>query len=348
MAIITIIGAGMMGSAMSVPARDNGHEVRLVGTHLDVDIINTLKATGEHPKMRRMLPAGISFHQIEEVDAALEGTEFVICGVSSFGVEWFGAEMLPKIPDGVPVLSITKGLQVEEDGTLITFPQVFASMLPQGRSLSLNAVGGPCTSYELADRHQTEVVFCGNDMEVLRRLRELLTTAYYHISTSTDVLGVEVAVALKNAFALGVTMAIGMAEKADGNGCVEHYNAEAALFGQSVKEMGKLLALLGGGPENLAYGIGDLYVTVFGGRTRLLGTLLGRGLSFTTAMGKLDGITLESVVIARRIMQALKARADAGKADLRDYPLLAHVAAVIEEGAQVDIPWEAFAGSGRQ
>ena len=79
-----------------------------------------------------------------------------------------------------------------------------------------------------------------------------------------------------------------------------HYNSQAALFGQSVREMRKLLALVGGGDDNIVYGAGDLYVTVFGGRTRLIGTLLGRGMSFPEAMEELDGITLESIVIATR------------------------------------------------
>ena len=46
MAIVTIVGAGMMGSALAFPARENGNEVRLVGTHLDREIIETSRATG--------------------------------------------------------------------------------------------------------------------------------------------------------------------------------------------------------------------------------------------------------------------------------------------------------------
>ena len=50
MAVVTIIGAGMMGSALAFPARENGNEVRLVGTHLDREIIDVSRATGRHPK----------------------------------------------------------------------------------------------------------------------------------------------------------------------------------------------------------------------------------------------------------------------------------------------------------
>lgn len=342
MAVITIIGAGMMGSAMSIPARDNGHQVRLVGTHLDTEIINALQETGMHPKLRRTLPEQIQYYPIDGVETALLGAELVICGVSSFGVEWFGSQMLPKIPQGVPLLSITKGLELLPSHTLRPFPEVFEHMLPSDRGISCNAVGGPCTSYELADRHQTHVVYCGRDIAILQRIRALMQTPYYHISLSTDITGVEIAVALKNAYALGVSLAIGLAEQSEGIGCVPHYNAQAALFSQSVREMCGLLALLGGKPENICYGAGDLYVTIFGGRTRLLGTLLGRGLSFPKAMQELSGVTLESVAIASRIAQAVRTMAAKGQTNLNAYPLLIHIDEIINGDAQVNIPWEKF------
>ena len=53
MATVTIIGSGMMGSALAFPARENGHEVRLVGTHLDREIIDACRKTGRHPKFKR-------------------------------------------------------------------------------------------------------------------------------------------------------------------------------------------------------------------------------------------------------------------------------------------------------
>ena len=64
MAVITIIGAGMMGSGMSRPARDNNHEVRLVGTPLDREIITEARRSGRHVPMKRQLPDGIKYFQI--------------------------------------------------------------------------------------------------------------------------------------------------------------------------------------------------------------------------------------------------------------------------------------------
>ena len=129
MAVITIIGSGMMGSALAFPARENGHEVRLVGTHLDREIIDTCCRTNRHPKFTKDFPAGCSFHQIEEVDEALQGAELVICGVSSFGVEWFRDEILPRIPDKILLLTVTKGLMDFPDGKLLPYPYLWQEKL---------------------------------------------------------------------------------------------------------------------------------------------------------------------------------------------------------------------------
>ena len=156
MKTITIVGAGMMGSALSVPASDKGNTVKIVGTPLDRDIIEYATKNHEHPTMKRKLPDEIRYFQIEDIKQALEGTDFVICGVSSFGVEWFANEVLPLVPAGVPVLSVTKGLIEHEDGSLETFPHYWRSK--PSKALSFNAIGGPCTSYELADRQHSSVV----------------------------------------------------------------------------------------------------------------------------------------------------------------------------------------------
>ena len=150
MSIITIVGAGMMGSAIGFPARENGHEVRLVGTHLDREIIDHARKTNTHLTLNRPFPEGFKFYQIEHLEEAMQGADVLVGGVSSFGVDWFAENILPKVPETLPVLSITKGMQDLEDGTMISFPHLYAQRLGD-KKLCLNAVGGPCTSYELAD-----------------------------------------------------------------------------------------------------------------------------------------------------------------------------------------------------
>ena len=337
MSIITVIGSGAMGSAMSFPARENGHAIRLVGTMLDREIIDHAGKTNYHLNLKRTLPDGVEFYQLEELSRALEGADLIISGVSSFGVNWFADEVIPLLPAEIPVLSVTKGMFNLEDGSLISCPGLYSQKAP-GRSFC--AVGGPCTSYDLADRDQTHVCFCGGNIDELRAMKEMLETYYYNISLTTDVEGLECAVAMKNAYAMAVTLAVGVSLK---DGGVEHFNSQAALFSQSVKEMLKLLSLNGFGSDSIVFGAGDLYVTIKGGRNRKLGILLGQGHSFESAMEELSGVTVESISIIDSAETAVRAFIKAGKADEKDFPLLLHLHEIIKHGAKADIPWKAFA-----
>ena len=107
--------------------------------------------------------------------------------------------------------------------------------------------------------------------------------------------------------------------------------------------MAKLLKLQGAGTlDNLCVGAGDLYVTVYGGRTRLVGILLGRGLNIDEAKAELNGVTLESLVVAVRVARAVKKLAADGKVNVEDFPLLMHVDDILTNKAGVNIPWEKF------
>lgn len=344
MALITIVGSGMMGSALAFPARENGNEVRLVGTHLDREIIDNARKNNRHLKFHRDFPDGVQFYQIEELEQALAGADLVIGGVSSFGVEWFGDYVLPRIAEGTPLLTVTKGLMDMPDGRLLTYPDLWQQKLDElGKHLPLCAVGGPCTSYELVAHDQTEVAFCGRDMQALELARSLMHTDYYHISLSTDVVGIESAVALKNGYALGIALTIGVNQRAFGLDSELHFNSQAAAFGQSAKEMYHLLCAQGvQDMNNLWVGVGDLYVTVYGGRTRLVGILLGRGLDIDEAKAELNGVTLESLVVAVRVARAVRIRAQKGELKLSDFPMLMHVDDILSHHAPVNIPWEQF------
>lgn len=352
MSIIAIVGSGMMGSALAFPLTRNGHEVRLVGTPLDREIIETCKKTGQHPKFTRPFEGNISYHQIEELSEALSGADAVIGGVSSFGVDWFGENVLPVIPENVPVLTVTKGLYDLPDGRLMTYPALWSERLAKkGMKRRLCAVGGPCTSYELVAEDQTEVTFCSEDREALELFKKLMATDYYHISLTDDVTGVESAVALKNGYALAIALTIGLNIAKRGNDEL-HFNSQAAVFGQSVKEMSRLLDYQYSCEDkfrtsadilnNFTLGAGDLYVTVYGGRTRKVGILLGEGLSLEEAKEKLAGVTLESLVVAERVARAVKAASAAGKLREEDFPILTHVDRLMRGEESAELPWEKF------
>jgi glycerol-3-phosphate dehydrogenase (NAD(P)+) len=346
MTSIAIIGAGMMGTALCWPLNDNHHDVRLVGTHLDKDIIDSLRATGYHPRLERHIPEEVKSFYREQLEGAVQGAEVVVNGVSSFGIPWFIEEVGPYLKPEVPVLAVTKGLVDLPDGSLQVLPEYINAHLPErlrGR-ISLNAIGGPCTALELAARRKTCVVFCGEDPATLEILKKLFAGPYYHVWTSTDVIGVETCAALKNAYALAVGIIVGMMEQAGPDGLAWMYNPQAAVFSQSCREMRRFLEISGGGVENVSWlpGVGDLYVTIYGGRTRMLGKMLGQGVSYPEARGRLAGVTLESVEIITRVGRALSKLKQRGLVKPNELPLIEHLYRVIHEGEPVNLPWELF------
>lgn len=356
MAIITVICSGMMGSAITFPAAENGHTIRLVGSPIDTEIIDYGKKTGAHLTLTQYrknndkigideplyMSSTTSFHYFEEMEECIKDADLIICGVSSFGMDWFCENVIPKLPEKTPLLSISKGMidDGENKGHLISYPEYMLRFTD--KDLKIYAVGGPCTSYELMVQDPTQVTFCGPDMETLRWLKSLFERDYYNISLSTDLHGVECAVALKNAYALGVALAIGLSYRREGK-MLEHYNSQAALFMQASREMYMLLDVFESTAErNIFVGLGDLYVTVFGGRNRKLGALLGQGYTYNESMEKLPGITMEGVVISRRTAKAVEQLADAGKVNAADFPLLWHIKELLDDEVTVNVPWKAF------
>lgn len=337
---ITIIGAGQMASALSFPAFENGHEVCIVGTPLDRTIIDSLKESCYHPKLQKKLHDGIKYYQFEEMADAIDRADLIVCGVSSFGVEWFAQHVIPKIPTHVPLLSVTKGMYLNPDDSLITYPQYWNNAAEQ--KLSISAIGGACASYELAAHVHSVVTYCGDNLSTLQFLKQLLETEYYHIHLATDAFSLEFAVAIKNLYALAVCLAVGMAESRDGEG-VLHYSTEAALFSQSVLEMNRLIVFFGGSQDSLSCGICDLYGTIYGGRTRKIGTLLGKGIGIDEAMARLSGETLESIVVSKRVAQAIRTMVKEGSVISDKFPLLVLVDSLVS-GAQTftQIDWSKF------
>ncbi len=341
MSIVTLIGSGQMASALTFPLFENGHEIRLVGSPLDDEIIDRLRKDDYHVNLRRTLHSGVKYFKLNQVEEALKNADLVVCGVSSFGVDWFADEILPILDESVPLISVTKGMLDNEDGSLTTYPEYWENKLPKDSKLKIYAIGGPCTARDLSDHDYSFVGFCGRDMSELRRIRGFFETDYYMISLTEDVVGLESAVALKNGYALGTALAIGMAEKLGDDG-VAHNNSESALFQESVREMMDLLRVIGGGIDNIMFAAGDLNVTVAAGRSRTVGLLLGKGYTIEEATEQLKGETLEAVVIATRTARAVKALAKRGKLELKDFPLLMHVDELLNKGAKLNIPWKEF------
>lgn len=354
MAIATIVGAGFMGTATAWPLADNGHTVRLVGTHLDREIIASCKERGFHPKLQRELPGGVHPYFVEEIAQALDGAEIIVSGVNSLGVHWIGRTIGPYVHPGLMIIAITKGLELDAQGNLAILPDVLRTALPGSirDEVALAAIGGPCIAGELAGRRQTCVVFGCRDDSAAERLAAAFRTPYYHIWTTTDLVGLEYGAALKNAYTLGVALALGVLQQSGGpdSAGAQMHNLAAACFGQACTEMERLIRVAGGTPS-FAYGLpgaGDLYVTCMGGRTVRLGTLLGKGLSLREARGHLEGVTLESAEIVRVMGQALPHLVRRGPIRPDELPLLRALIDVIVHERPLNVLPDVFFGAARR
>lgn len=348
MATITVLGAGMMGSALCVPLCDRGHDVRLVGTHLDEPIIASLRETGRHPRLEVELPAALKPFDAAELPRALARADLVALGVSSAGIEWAAAQLAPLLRAGQPLFMITKGL-AWDGARLRAFPDMVRERLAPGGRADLwpAAIAGPCIAGELARRVPTCVVLAGRNDQTLAAIAAELRTDYYHLWTSTDVVGVEICAALKNAYAMGVAFGLGMHRRAGGApGSVAMHNVEAAVFAQAIVELRRLVVLLGGNEQSVGGlpGVGDLDVTTNGGRTGRFGALLGEGLDLDEAVERMSGATLECLEIIAVVRPAVRSLRAEGRLGSDELPLFDHLAEVVLERAPVALPLERFFG----
>jgi glycerol-3-phosphate dehydrogenase (NAD(P)+) len=349
MAVVVILGAGVMGSALAVPLADNGHDVRLVGTHLDREIIDAIRATGVHPGLERELPSSVRAHQVEELEAAFEDAEIVLSGVNSAGVDWAGERLAALLRPGQLVIAIAKGVRAEENGDLRILPDVLAdAVAPDVRSrVGWAGIIGPSIAGEVAARRDSCVVFCGRDATVLDRLAEAFRTDWYHVWTSVDFVGSEICAAAKNCYALGIGLAEGELERrGEADSPDRAHNYEAALFAQSAGEIRQWVSLLGGQPDAALWlpGVGDLYVTSTGGRNVRVGRMLGSGLRFTEAAARLGNPTLEGASAIEVFGKALGRLTERGVVAPDDFPVMRHLHEVVALERPLSIPWSRFFG----
>ena len=348
MSTATILGAGVMGTATSWPLSDNGHEIRLVGTHLDRHIIQSCKEENIHPRLNRKLPKNVTPYYLEELETALDGADFILSGVNSMGVHWIGQRLAPFVKAGTKIIAITKGLEASDNGDLLILPEVMRSELPEEvrGQVSLAAIGGPCIAGELAGRRQTCVYFGSRDMETAQYLTEIFRTSYYHVTPTNDIVALELAVALKNAYALGVGLASGLLNKFGGvdEGGAHMHNTAAALFARGAAEIHLVLETMGANAD-FAYGlpgIGDMYVTSTGGRSVTVGRLLGEGKTFKEVREIMKGETLEAVMIIEQMAKALPKLEARGLITSDQLPLMQTLVDTVVKGKSLQLDFDHF------
>ncbi|MFO8064758.1 MAG: NAD(P)H-dependent glycerol-3-phosphate dehydrogenase [Spirochaetota bacterium] len=348
MATIAIVGAGVMGSAVAFPLSDNGHEVRLVGTHLDTHIISSVQSSGYHPALRRSMPKAVTAYQIDHIDEALEGVELIVSGVNSEGVDWQGRTLGASLRSSIPIVAITKGMEVGSDGSLITLNKVLEDgiVAAGGPQCEVSGIGGPCIAGELAGRRPSCVLVGSPTFEHASRISEILKSDYYFVRPTTRRFALEIGVALKNGFTLGVGIASGFLERAGGEdhaGAAMH-NLEAAVFAEGTSEIRRLLEVHGA-PERFAAslpGAGDYFVTVVGGRNIRFARMLGAGKTVSEALEAMQGTTLEGLSIVRSMARALPLLKSRGVLQDGELPLLEYLVGTLEAGYAEPFPLAAF------
>lgn len=347
MANVVILGAGVMGTAMSVPLSDNGHRVNLVGTHLDSNIIDRIRTDRLHPALKTRVPDTVQPYTHDQSDQVIKEADLVILGVNSLGIYWATEKLGPLLPAHVPILAVTKGL-VGDGNSLRIIPEEICRRLLSDHNLDVqfSAIGGPAIAGEVAVRRHTSVVFSGSDPELLTKLAGWLRTPNYHIWVDTDLVGVEVCVSLKNAYAMAVGIVQGLLEKSEPaeNGAAMH-NVAAALFAQGLWESAYLVDYMGGKQTSVIGlpGAGDLQVTCQGGRNSRMGRLLGLGQQYSQAKANhMAADTVEGAELAYAIGPTVKAMIDGGALEKSALPLLSCIIDVICDDAPVDILWDQF------
>jgi glycerol-3-phosphate dehydrogenase (NAD(P)+) len=349
MSTIVILGSGVMGSALAMPLADNGHDVRLVGTHLDREIIDAIRSTGVHPGLGREMPASVLPYQLEELETAFADAEIVLSGVNSVGVRWAGERLAPLLRRDQLVIAIAKGVDADEQGNLRILPEVLAEpVAPDLREqVGWAAIVGPSIAGEVAARRDSCVVFCGEDQAALDRLAAAFRTDWHHVWTTTDFVGAEICAAAKNCYALGIGFATGeLARRGEAESADRAHNYEAALFAQAAAELREWTALLGARPETPLWlpGVGDLYVTSTGGRNVRVGQLIGTGLGFTEAAARLGNPTLEGAAAIKVFGAALVKLTERGLVAETAFPLMRHMYEVIGLERPLNMPWSSFFG----
>lgn len=300
MSIITILGAGAMGSGLCTPVRNAGWEVRLWGTWLDDHLIDACEAGKPHPRTNVPLAKGVKLFRAAQLEKALDGADVVVMSVASVGVPKITEMALEGISKAKALWLTSKGFCPNNEGKIQLLPEAIRTIAKQkGIPLPpIVAIAGPVKANECAEGKPTATIFGCKDLEVSRKYAREARTDVYCIEATDDETGVEICAPMKNVYAIALGIADGLEE---GTG-FPHHNLKAATFNRAVKEMSLLGQALGAKAETAfgLPGVGDLEVTGLSGRNKVYGVRIGRGETAKDALAEMDRLeqTVEGVPAA--------------------------------------------------
>jgi glycerol-3-phosphate dehydrogenase (NAD(P)+) len=308
-----VLGSGAWGTALAKVLAEKNDDVMIWGRNQDVAV-----QINEQRENIRYLPGAklpASLHATTDMTAALRGADLVLFVPPSHAMREVAKLAAPFIPDGVPIVSATKGIENE---SLMFMDEVMAEELPKHARDHMAFLSGPSFAKELAAHFPTAVVIAAHNTKVCDVVMRAFHTPYLRTYASDDVIGVECGGAMKNviAIAAGVLDGLGLG-----------YNTRAALITRGLAEVARLSAARGGTPLTLAglAGMGDLVLTCTGelSRNRTVGVELGRGKKLPEVLASL-GHVAEGV-------KTTKSAYDLSKKLKVDMPITSEVYAVLYE-----------------
>lgn len=309
---VVVIGSGAWGTVLAGLARRAGSEVTLVARN--VAVRRSLLASRQHPVSVPAYRLAPDVRIVERAEEALASApEVVVVVVPSAAVEVIGREIGAAGFRGV-IVSATKGI---DPASLRAPTERLAETIGAGARIA--ALSGPNLAGEIAAGHPAAAVVAAPDPETAASARVALMSDQYRIYTAHDVIGVEIAGALKNVIAIGAGIADGL-----GAG----HNARAAYMTRGIAEMTRLGMALGANPLTFAglAGIGDLIATCSSEASR--NHTVGRGL----AEGRpLEEILAAMAEVAEGVPTA-RAALQLGKVHGVELPIIAQIARVMYEG----------------
>jgi glycerol-3-phosphate dehydrogenase (NAD(P)+) len=270
-----VVGAGSWGTGFSRLLADRGHEVTLVCR--DPAQAAAIAATGRNQRA----VGDIALDGIDVVAEVPGGADLYVLAVPSAAF----AAVAAGLPEGGPVLSLTKGLDPATGGRLSTLV----------RDRRVAVLSGPNMAEEVAAGLPSAAVVASEDEELAGELQDAINSTVFRVYVNSDLVGVELCAAAKNVIGLA-------AGGVDGIGAGD--NAKAALITRGLVEMARLGEACGARPETFAglAGMGDLIVTCWSrlGRNRRAGELIAQGASPAEAVAEIghvvEGLTTAPVL----------------------------------------------------
>jgi glycerol-3-phosphate dehydrogenase (NAD(P)+) len=312
---VAVIGAGSWGTAVAAIACANADAVLWARRPELADTINSTHASPSYlPGIE--LPA--SLRATSSLEAACTGADIVVVGVPSHGFRAVLSDARPFIAPNAPVVSLSKGI---EQGTLARMTEVIDDVLTGHDPACTGVLTGPNLAKEVAGGQPTASVVAVRDEAVAEELQKVFFTPTLRVYTNPDVVGCEMAGALKNVLAIGAGIA-------DGLGFGD--NTKAALITRGLAELARLGVAAGGDPLTFAglAGMGDLIATCSSpqSRNRHVGVELGKGRA-------LDDIVNEMNMVAEGVKTTAAVIELAARYDV-EMPLASFVGRVLYEGAR--------------